>query len=153
MQTRSDYRPTSRNRYHNHSNFDDALMAVPTRPATSVNPPQHYDDVGAGATGCDRDASSSAAIPASQLRHCYEHIDGKINHQQEAVKLSRLINYARDPRLIPGTARLLKKILNGAAPRISRSSSRPDTPWPSTLKRPRCSTSIFHPPCSRARTR
>ena len=52
------------------------------------NPPQHDDDVGAGATGCDRDASSSAAIPASQLRHCYEHIDGKINHQQEAVKLS-----------------------------------------------------------------
>jgi hypothetical protein len=52
------------------------------------DPPQHPDDVGAGATGCDRDASSSAAIPASQLRHCYEHIDGKINHQQEAVKPS-----------------------------------------------------------------
>ncbi|HEY4858436.1 MAG TPA: ABC transporter substrate binding protein [Xanthobacteraceae bacterium] len=81
------------------------------------NPPQHYDDVGAGATGCDRDASSSAAIPASQLRHCYEHIDGKINHQQEAVKLSPTHQLcARSKRLIPGTARLLKKILNGAAP-------------------------------------
>jgi hypothetical protein len=58
------------------------------------NPPQHYDDIGAGATGCDRDrAISSAAIPTSQLRHCYEHIDGKINQQQETVKLS--------PNLLP----------------------------------------------------
>jgi hypothetical protein len=52
------------------------------------DPPQHHDDIGAGATGCDRDrAIGSAAIPTSQLRHCYEHIDGKVNQQQETVKL------------------------------------------------------------------
>ena len=61
------------------------------------DPPQHHDDIGAGATGCDRDhAVSSAAIPTSQLRHCYEHIDGKINQQQETVKLS--------PNLLPSCA-------------------------------------------------
>ena len=41
-------------------------------------------------------AVSSAAIPTSQLRHCYEHIDGKINQQQETVKLS--------PNLLPSCA-------------------------------------------------
>jgi hypothetical protein len=61
------------------------------------NPPQHHDDIGAGATGCDCDhAVSSAAIPTSQLLHCYEHIDGKINQQQETVKLS--------PNLLPSCA-------------------------------------------------
>jgi hypothetical protein len=44
------------------------------------DPPRHHDDIGAGATGCDRDHTvSSAAIPTSQLRPCYEHIDGKVN--------------------------------------------------------------------------
>jgi hypothetical protein len=57
------------------------------------DPPQHHDDIGAGATGCDRDcASSSAAIPTSQLRHCYEYIDGKINQQQETMKPNHTVD-------------------------------------------------------------
>jgi hypothetical protein len=84
-------------RYHHHSDFDDPLMAGVDTTGDLSDPPQHHDDIDAGATGCDYDhAVSSAAIPTSQLRHCYEHIDGKINQQQETVKLS--------PNLLPSCA-------------------------------------------------
>jgi putative tryptophan/tyrosine transport system substrate-binding protein len=48
-----------------------------------------------------------------------------------------LINYARDPKeAYQSGARLLKKILNGAAPADIPSSSRTNIPWPSTRKQP-----------------